>query len=65
MEGAHEQFDDCKSNRRPIDVLLEILPNNNIPILYDFDCCHTHPMLTMPLGDQVRINFDEETIELI
>jgi len=63
--GKHEQFDDCKSNRRPIDVLMEILPNNDIPILYDFDCCHTHPILTMPLGDQVRINFDEETIELI
>jgi len=63
--GKHEQFDDCKSNRKPIDVLLEILTNNDLPILYDFDCCHTHPMLTMPLGSQVRIDFDKEAIELI
>lgn len=63
--GKHEQFDDCESDRKPIDVLLEILAGYDIPILYDFDCCHTHPMLTIPIGSKVRIDFNEEFVELI
>jgi muramoyltetrapeptide carboxypeptidase len=28
--------------------------------VYDFDCSHTHPMLTLPIGAKVSIDFDRE-----
>jgi muramoyltetrapeptide carboxypeptidase len=48
--GKHEQFNDQGSGKRPVDVLLEIIGDPPFPILADFDCAHTHPMLTLPLG---------------
>ena len=39
--GKHEQFDDCGTNRKPFEILLEVLQNQRIPFLADFDCCHT------------------------
>ena len=63
--GKHEQFDDCESERKPIDVLLEVIAGYDIPIIYDFDCCHTHPLLTIPIGSRIRIDFNQEFVELI
>lgn len=63
--GKHEQFDDRESERKPIDVLLEVIAGYDIPIIYDFDCCHTHPMLTIPIGSRIRIDFNQEFVELI
>ena len=39
--GKHEHFDDCGTNRKPFEILLEVLQNQRIPFLADFDCCHT------------------------
>jgi len=63
--GKHELFDDAGSGRSPIDVLKEVLNGQQIPIVDGFDCCHTHPMLTMPLGVRVKVDFDNEQVELI
>ncbi|MFE7911253.1 S66 family peptidase, partial [Bacillus mobilis] len=54
--GKHEQFDDCGTKRKPYEILLEVLQNQSIPLLADFDCCHTHPMITMPIGVQVNMD---------
>ncbi|HHF2958458.1 TPA: S66 peptidase family protein [Vibrio diabolicus] len=62
--GKHELFNDKGTGRSPLDVLLEVLNGKNVPILYGFDSCHTHPMLVTPLGVQASIDFDRETIEL-
>ncbi|MBY8074443.1 LD-carboxypeptidase [Vibrio fluvialis] len=62
--GKHELFNDKGTGRTPLDVLLEVLNGKNIPILYGFDSCHTHPMLVTPLGVQVLIDFDNQTIGL-
>ena len=62
--GKHELFNDKGTGRTPLDVLHEVLNGKNVPILYGFDSCHTHPMLVTPLGVQVSIDFDNETIEL-
>ncbi|WP_448218612.1 hypothetical protein [Endozoicomonas sp. 2B-B] len=51
-------------NPAPLDVLNEILNSKNVPILYGFDSCHTHPMLVTPIGIEASIDFDEETFEL-
>ncbi|MED1089405.1 S66 peptidase family protein [Bacillus paramycoides] len=63
--GKHEQFDDCGTNRKPYEILLEVLQNQKIPILADFDCCHTHPMITMPIGIQVVMDATNKTIQII
>lgn len=63
--GKHEQFDDCGTNRKPYEILLEILQNQRIPLLADFDCCHTHPMITMPIGVQVNMDVTNKTIHIL
>ena len=62
--GKHELFDDKGTGRTPLDVLLEVLNSKNVPILYGFDSCHTHPMLVTPLGVQGPIDFDAQTFKL-
>ncbi|MGR5212749.1 S66 family peptidase [Vibrio rotiferianus] len=60
--GKHEKFNDKGTGRESIDVLLEVLNGQPLPILYDFDSCHTHPMLTVPLGSMMTVDFDNETV---
>lgn len=63
--GKHELFDDEGTGRKPYDILLEVLGERNIPILADFDCAHTHPMLTMPIGRAVRIDAAKKSVQLL
>lgn len=63
--GKHELFDDKGTGRTPLDVLLEVLNGKEIPILYGFDSCHTHPMLVTPLGVDVEIDFDNHQFSLV
>lgn len=63
--GKHELFNDAGSGRQPIDVLKEVLNGQDLPIVNGFDCCHTHPMLTMPIGLQICADFDQKQITLI
>ena len=63
--GKHEQFDDLGTGRRPYEVLLEVLDGApDFPLLAEFDCAHTHPMLTMPLGCQVMLDATAQTVTL-
>lgn len=62
--GKHELFDDSGSGRQPYDVLREVLAGQAMPIVDGFDCCHTHPMLTMPLGVRLNIDFDRQRIAI-
>ncbi|WP_231170716.1 S66 family peptidase [Clostridium botulinum] len=45
--GKHELFDDLNTGRKPYEILLEVLGDTKIPFIADFDCCHTHPMMTL------------------
>lgn len=63
--GKHEGFDDLGTGRRPYEILIEVIGDCNFPILAEFDCCHTHPMLTMPIGAKVEINSTEKMVTLI
>ena len=36
-----------------------------IPILADFDCCHSHPMLTMPIGCEVTLDATRRQVLLM
>ena len=63
--GKHEKFDDNGTGRQPYEILLEVLGEPKIPILAQFDCCHTHPMLTMPIGCQVRLDSVNRQVTLL
>ena len=63
--GKHEQFDDLNTGRKPHEILEEVLGDRNIPILADFDCCHTHPMLTMPIGRTIQLDATAKTVTLL
>ena len=63
--GKHEKFDDSKSGKKPYDIMMEIIGNTSIPILAEYDCCHTHPMITMPIGIQAELNATRQQISLV
>lgn len=62
--GKHELFDSQGSGRRPLDILLEIVGEPTFPILAEYDCAHTHPMLTLPLGIEVMLDLDAQCLTL-
>ncbi|PSW16320.1 LD-carboxypeptidase [Photobacterium rosenbergii] len=62
--GKHELFDDKSTGRQPLDVLMEVLNGQAVPILNGFDCCHTHPMLVTPIGVKGEIDFDRQVFSL-
>lgn len=63
--GKHEKFDDNGTGKRPYEILLEVLGEAKIPILADFDCCHTHPMLMMPIGCEVMLDASNKKVTLM
>ena len=64
--GKHEKFDDLGTGRKPFEVLCEVLGEvPAFPILAEFDCCHTHPMLTIPIGAQVTLDATRQQVILL
>lgn len=63
--GKHELFDDSNTGRKPKDILVEVLGEREIPFLADFDCSHTHPMMTLPIGCKVELNSTQKTVKII
>ncbi|WP_428865547.1 hypothetical protein [Clostridium sediminicola] len=63
--GKHELFNDMKTGRKPYEILLEVLGERKIPFVADFDCCHTHPMLTLPIGAEVELDATNRKISMI
>jgi len=63
--GKHEKFDDNGTGRKPYEILLEVLDGCRVPLLAEFDCCHTHPMLTMPIGCRVELDAAQKRVTLL
>lgn len=63
--GKHEKFEDNGTGRAPYEILMEVLGDCSVPILAEFDCCHTHPMFTMPIGCQVKLDATNRTVKLL
>ncbi|MCQ8213536.1 LD-carboxypeptidase [Cetobacterium somerae] len=63
--GKHELFNNQNSNKRPYEILLEVLGDKKIPFLAEFDCSHTHPMLTLPIGSQVELDATNKRVTLL
>ena len=60
--GKHERFDHQDTGRRPYEILREVMGRVDFPVLAEFDCCHTHPMLTLPIGAEVLLDADAQTV---
>lgn len=63
--GKYGKFDERGTGRKPYEVLLEILNGQELPLLANFDCCHTHPMLTLPIGSEIELNATNKTITIL
>ncbi|TQR19016.1 S66 family peptidase [Psychrobacillus vulpis] len=63
--GKHELFDDQGTGRKPYEILAETIGKMEVPILADFDCCHTHPMLTMPIGRNVKLDATNKEVTIM
>lgn len=63
--GKHELFDDNGTGRKPYEILEEVLGEHDIPFLAEVDCCHTHPMFTMPIGKKIKMDATSKMITLI
>lgn len=42
-----------------------MLGDKKIPFIADFDCCHTHPMLTLPIGCEIKLNATEKKVSIL
>lgn len=62
--GKHEKYDDMGTGRMPHEILQEVLGGKTIPFLADFDCCHTHPMFTLPIGCKYTLDADNKKLVL-
>lgn len=63
--GKHELFDDLKTGRKPYEILTEVMGDVSFPVLAEFDCCHTHPMLTMPIGAMVELDATKQEVTVL
>ncbi|MGL1891579.1 MAG: LD-carboxypeptidase [Spirochaetaceae bacterium] len=63
--GKHELFNDMGTGKKPYEILLEVLNGQEMPFLAEFDCCHTHPMLTIPIGCNVELDATNKTVTVL
>lgn len=63
--GKHELFDHQGTGRKPYEILLEVMGKPAFPVLAEFDCCHTHPMLTVPIGAEVLLDADAQKVTIL
>ncbi|SHI80372.1 S66 family peptidase [Lutispora thermophila] len=63
--GKHELFNDMGTGRKPYEILLEVLGERQLPFIADFDCCHTHPMLTLPIGVEVELDATNKKVRML
>ncbi|SOC42793.1 S66 family peptidase [Ureibacillus acetophenoni] len=60
--GKHEQFNDLGTGKRPLDLLIEQLDGLDIPVLAEFDTCHTHPMHPLAIGRNIKLDADAKKV---
>ena len=63
--GKHEKFDDKGSGRKPYQILMEVIGEPTCPILAEYDCSHTHPMITLPIGCTVHLDATKQQLTIM
>lgn len=63
--GKHADYNGGQTGLKSWEVPLEIVGKYRFPILAEFDCGHTRPMLTMPLGVDIHLNADRQSVTIL
>ncbi len=63
--GKHRGFYDNGTNKKPYEILMEVIGNVKFPILAELDCSHCAPMLTLPIGCNAELDADAQTLKLL
>lgn len=63
--GKPKGYNDLASNKNEIDIFAEIVKNPQYPILADFDCGHTLPINTLPIGSKIILDSTKQQITLL
>lgn len=63
--GKHIDFNDCGTGRKYYEILQEVMCEMSFPILAEFDCSHSMPMLTVPIGCKIRLDATKKRVTLI
>ncbi|MEK7153657.1 MAG: hypothetical protein AAB834_06915, partial [Patescibacteria group bacterium] len=62
--GKPYQFSTISPKRSLETILTELGNRYGIPVIYNVDCGHTNPMLTMPLGVHAIVDADNTSITI-
>lgn len=62
--GKAKGYDEIGSGKKEIDLFLEIVRESKFPIITDFDCGHTTPIMTLPIGKTVELDTFKKTVTL-
>jgi len=63
--GKHIDFDDRGTGRKHYEILQEVIGKVNFPVLAEFDCSHSMPMLTVPIGCKIRLDASKKQVILL
>lgn len=59
-----EKFDSKNSNINYEDLIVEIVGDRDYPIIYNFDCGHTHPSISIPQKSELEIIATNSNVEI-
>lgn len=63
--GKHADYNDGGTGKRNYEILMDVIGKPWYPILAEFDCSHTFPMLTVPIGGQIELDASNKTMAII
>ena len=63
--GKHELFNDRGTGLKPYEILQEVLNGQKLPFLAAFDCSHTHPMFTLPIGVEIELDATNKIVSIL
>jgi len=63
--GKHIDFNDRGTGRKHYEILQEVMGDVNFPVLSEFDCSHSMPMLTVPIGCKIRLDATQKQVTLL
>jgi len=63
--GKHELLNDRGTGLKPHEILQEVLNGQKLPFLAAFDCSHTHPMFTLPIGVEIELDATNKIVSIL
>ncbi len=63
--GKPKGYKDIGSGKSELDILFEFVVNQRFPVLADVDCGHTVPIITLPIGAEIKMDADKKEIAIL